>query len=112
MKKGMFCIIVLLLTLISCDNVIRLEDEENEDTKIINATDLTESENYKGIETCEEGKELAKKELSEGKLRYIFGGFGSKQEFATNLEILYGIEIIRVGGVLGMPNNCYNLIMY
>lgn len=86
--------------------------KKEENTRTFNKSDLTESENYNGIKTCEEGKALAEKELKEGKIKYIFSGFGSRQELPKNLKKLYGIEIIKVKGVLGIPNDCYNDVMY
>jgi hypothetical protein len=150
MKKGIIGILFLSIFFVGCNNVGRVNNKEKENTKIIKESDLTESENYNGIKTCEEGQELvkkeinegkentkiikesdlteseiyngiktceegqelAKKEINEGKIKYIFSGFGSKQEFPNNLEKLYGIEIIKVEGVLGIPNKCYNDLMY
>ena len=105
-------ILILLMTFICCNNVTRVNDKEQENTKIIKESDLIESGNYNGIKTCEEAEKLAKKEINEGKLKYIFSGFGSRQELPKNLEKLYRIEIIKVDGVLGIPNKCYNDIMY
>jgi len=110
MKKRIIGMLFLSITFVGCNNVVRVNNKEN--TKIIKESDLTESENYNGIKTCEEGQELAKKEINEGKIKYIFSGFGSRQELPKNLEKLYGIEIIKVDGVLGIPNKCYNDLMY
>lgn len=112
MNKKNIQIFLLSITFISCNNVIRVNNKETENTRIIKESDLTEPENYKGIKTCEEGKELAKKEIKNGKIKYIFAGYGSRQELPKNLEMLYDIEIINVGGVLGLPNDCYNDVMY
>ena len=110
MKKRIIGILFLSITFVSCNNVVRVNNKEN--AKIIKESDLTESENYNGIKTCEEGQKLAKKEINEGKVKYIFSGFGSRQELPKNLEKLYGIEIIKVDGALGIPNKCYNDLMY
>jgi len=88
---------------------VRVESHKNTD---IRDSDLTNSTNYNGIKSCEEGQELAKKELQEGKIKYIFGGFGSRQNLPKKLKELYEIEIITVEGVLGIPNKCYNDLMY
>lgn len=112
MKIEIIGILFLAITFVGCNNVVRVNDKENENTKIIKESDINESKNYSGIKTCEEGQELAKKEINEGKIKYIFSGFGSRQELPKNLEKLYGIEIIKVDGVLGIPNKCYNDLMY
>jgi hypothetical protein len=105
-------LLFLSITFAGCNNVVKVNNEEKENTKIIQESDLTESENYNEITTCEEGEELAKKEISEGKIKYMFSGLGSSHKLPKNLEKLYGIEIIKVGGVLGIPNKCYNDLMY
>lgn len=110
MKKRIIGLLFLSITFVCCNNVVRVNDKEK--TKTIKESDLTESENYNGIKTCEEGQELAKKEINDGKIKYIFSGFGSRQELPKNLQKLYGIEIIKVNGVLGIPNKCYNDLMY
>lgn len=74
-------------------------------------SDLGEATNFEGIETCDEGAEMALADLEEGKLRYIFGGLGSRQALAESLKKL-GVEVIKTQGVVGLPNNCYNDIMY
>jgi len=74
-------------------------------------SDLGAATNFEGIQTCEEGELKAMADLESGKLRYIFGGFGSRQPLAENLQKL-GIEVIKTQGVVGLPNNCYNDIMY
>ena len=51
-------------------------------------------------------------EIEKGKLKYIFGSFGSKQELPKNIEENYDIEIIKINGLLSTPNRCYNNIMY
>lgn len=112
MKIKIIGILFLAITSVGCNNVVRVNEKENQNTKIIKESDLTKSENYNGIKTCEDGHELAKKEINEGTIKYIFSGFGSRQELPKNLEKLYGIEIIEVGGVLGIPNKCYNDLMY
>jgi hypothetical protein len=112
MKKRIIGILFLSILFVGCTNVIRENNKEKVDLKTIKASDLTEPENYKGIKTCNEGEELAKKEIKAGKIKYIFGGFGSRQELPINLQKLYGIEIIKVDGVLGIPNKCYNDLMY
>ena len=113
MKKRIIGIILFLsISFVGCNNVVRVNNTEKENTKIIKESDLTESENYNGIITCEEGEELAKKEINDGKIKYIFSGFGSRQKLPKNLEKLYGIEFIKVDGVLGIPNKCYNDLMY
>jgi hypothetical protein len=96
----------------SCNNVVRVNDQNNDEKQIIRQSDLEESENYYGIETCEDGEELAMKDIENGNIKYIFSSFGSRQDLPKNLESLYGIEIINVSGVLGKPNKCYNDIMY
>jgi hypothetical protein len=130
MKKRIIEILFLSVFFVGCNNVVQVNNEENDNTKIIKESDLTESENdngiktyeegqelakkeiIEGIKTCEEGQELAKKEINEGRIKYIFSGLGSSQELPNNLEKLYGIEIIKVEGVLGTPNKCYNDLMY
>jgi hypothetical protein len=111
-KRIIGILLFLSITFVGCNNVDRVNNKEKESTKIIQESDLTESENYNGITTCEEGEELAKKEISEGKIKYMFSGFGSTEKLPKNLEKLYGIEIIKVGAVLGIPNKCYNDLMY
>jgi hypothetical protein len=112
MKKTVFCLSFLLLIFSSCNNVVRVNKTVNNENETIKESDLTESENYKGIKTCEEGQELAQKELKEGKLKYIFSSYGSRQNLPKKLESLYSIEIINTQGVLGIANSCYNDIMY
>ncbi|WP_025744135.1 hypothetical protein [Aquimarina pacifica] len=102
-------LIVFFIVSIGCNNVVRVESHKNTD---IRDSDLTEPTNYNRIKNCEEGQELAKKELREGKIKYIFGGFGNRQNLPKKLKELYEIEIITVEGVLGIPNKCYNDIMY
>ncbi len=63
------------------------------------------------MQTCEEGENRATEDIKQGKLRYIFGGFGSRQPLAENLKE-YGIEVIKIEGIIGLPNRCYNDIMY
>jgi hypothetical protein len=111
-KRIIGILLFLSITFVGCNNVVKVNNKEKENTKITQESDLTESENYNGITTCEEAEELAKKEISEGKIKYMFNGFGSTQKLPKNLEKLYGIEIIKVGGVLGIPNKCYNDLMY
>ncbi len=105
--------IVLLISIFwivtGCNNIVRVESHKNTNLR---DSDLTEPTNYDGIESCEEGRELAKKELREGKIKYIFGGFGSRQKFPKRLSELYDIKIITVEGLLGTPNHCYNKVMY
>ena len=108
MKKLGLLIVVLLLS-IGCNNVERVNNSKKAQ---IEESDLTESNNYGGISSCDEGKELAEKELKEGKLKYIFGGFGSRQNLPKKLKELYDVEIVEVSGVLGIPNKCYNDVMY
>jgi hypothetical protein len=112
MQKLIIGILFLSTTLIGCNNVVRVNDKEKENSKIIKESDLAESENYNGIKTCEEGQKLAEKQINAGNIKYIFSEFGSRQELPKNLEKLYGIEIIKVSGVLGTPNKCYNDVMY
>lgn len=112
MYKRFFPIFLLSIVYISCNNVVRVNKNEQESSKIIRESDLTKPENYKETKTCEEGKDLAKKEINAGKIKYIFSEFGNRQELPKNLEKLYGIEIIKVSGVLGIPNKCYNDVMY
>lgn len=107
-----FLLVVLVLggILMSCDNVIRVKDTQE---KVgLKESDLRKGTLYRGIETCEEGEALAKKDLAAGKINYIFGGFGSGQTLAKNLEKMYGIEVIRLEGIIEKPNRCYNDIMY
>lgn len=78
----------------------------------INASDLKPATNFEGIQTCEEGREKARNDIENGKVRQIFGSLGSRQPLAKNLKIKYNIEIIEVEGVVGIPNECYNQIMY
>lgn len=78
----------------------------------IKESNSTEPTNYSEITTCEEGKNKAYEDIEKGKLCYIFGGFGSRQELAKNLEENYDIDVIRLEGVLGLPNSCYNDVMY
>jgi len=111
-KRIIGILLFLSITFVGCNNVVRVNNKEKENTKIIQESDLTESENYNVITTCEEGEKLAKKEISEGKIKYMFSGLGITQKLPKNLEKLYGIEIIKVGGVLGIPNKCYNDLMY
>ncbi len=112
MKKSIFGVFLLSIIFISCNNVVRVNDTKNENMRTIKKSDLGESENYNDINTCEEGQELAKKEINEGKIKYIFSSFGSRQQLPKNLEKRYGVEIVKVKGVLGIPNNCYNDLMY
>ncbi len=109
-KKFIGLLIVFSIILIGCNNVIRV----NEKNEIINIkeTDLKQSENYKGINNCEEGYNLAEKEIQGGKLKYIFGSVGGRQELPNKLEKQYGIEIIKLEGIIALPNRCYNDIMY
>jgi len=100
------------MAFVGCNNVVRVNNKEADNNRIIKESDVTESENYNGIKTCEEGEILAKKDINEGKIKYIFSAFGSRQELPKNLEKLYGIEIIKADGVLGLPNKCYNDLMY
>jgi hypothetical protein len=82
------------------------------DTSTIRASDLGKSTNFESISTCEEGRSKAKKDIEDGKLRFLFGSFGARQPLAKNLKEKYDIEVIVLGGVLGLPNECYNQIMY
>ena len=112
MKKIIFILSVVAVTIIGCNNVVRVNDNEKESTTTILESDLAEAQNHNDISSCEEGEALAKKDLEDGKIKYIFGSFGSRQDLPKNLERLYDIEIINVEGVLGIPNKCYNDIMY
>ena len=112
MKKITFIFCVFMIINIGCNNVVRVNDNKKESTTTILESDLTEVQNYNGITSCEDGKALAKKDLEEGKLKYIFSSYGSRQDLPKNLKKRYGIEIINVEGILGIPNNCYNDIMY
>ncbi len=102
MIRSTFLLLSILMISSSCNNV---------DDRSIRESDVSKEANYSGIETCDEGRELAKKELSEGNLRYIFGGWGGRQEFASNLESMYNVEVIRLEGTIGIPITCYNQIM-
>jgi len=104
-----FNLLIILLIILGCNNVVRVNEKEQIK---LTKSDLAEPENYKEIETCKEGKELAKKDIEKGQLKYIFGSFGSKQELPKKLNKLYNIEIIKTNGLLGIPNDCYNDIMY
>ncbi|MCK4664134.1 MAG: hypothetical protein KAT68_14800 [Bacteroidales bacterium] len=84
----------------------------NNKVNVIYESDLKEATNFEEIETCEEGRIKAEKDIKNGKLRYIFGSYGSRQPLARNLKKDYDIEIIEVDGVIGMPNECYNQVMY
>lgn len=106
--KGDFRMVILLI-LVGCNNVVRVDEQEE---YIFTDADLNSPENYKGIETCEEGKELARNELDDGELKYIFGSYGSKTKLAKKLQELYRVEIIETDGLLGIPNHCYNDVMY
>ena len=112
MKNKIIGLIFLTTILVSCNNVIRVDEKNKETNRSVRESDLTESVNYNGIKTCEEGENLALKELEEGKIKYIFSSYGSRQELPKKLNQLYGIEIINVEGVLGIPNKCYNDKMY
>ena len=95
---------------LSCDNVIGVKDAQEKLS--LEESDLERGTLYQDIRTCEEGEALAKKDLEAGNIRYIFGGFGSRQLLAENLHAMYGIEVIRLEGVLEKPNRCYNDLMY
>jgi hypothetical protein len=110
-NKNFLGLALFSMFLLGCNNGVGVKNTGDDD-KIIKDSDLSEPENYNGIKTCEDGQELALKDLEEGKIKYIFSGFGSRQELPENLKKNYGIEIIKVNGVLGIPNNCYNAIMY
>ena len=99
---------ILTLLFVSCDNVVHVDEKK---TINIDAEVLSGSENYKGIENCEEARELARKDLEAGELRYIFGSIGTQLGNADKLEEMYDIEVIRTEGVLGLPNTCYNQVM-
>lgn len=94
----------------SCDNVIRVKDAQEKVN--LEELDLERGTLYQDIKTCEEGEALAKKDMEAGNIKYIFGGFGSRQPLADNLNEMYGIEVIRMDGILEMPNRCYNDLMY
>ena len=81
------------------------------DKTTILKSDIEPSINFEGIQTCDEGKEKARTDLENGELRYMFGGFGSRQPLAENLK-KYGVEVIKLNGLVGVPNECYNQIMY
>jgi hypothetical protein len=74
-------------------------------------SDIESSPNFDGIQTCDEGREKARIDVENGELRYMFGGFGSRKPLAENLK-KYGVEVIKLNGLVGMPNECYNQIMY
>lgn len=83
-----------------------------DDTVTLKQSDYSvKAKGYEGIQTCNEGELKARKHIKEGKLRMIFGKFGSRQSFPKKLNELYGVEIIYVEGVIGIPNDCYNNIM-
>lgn len=107
---SLFVALCICGTFLSCENVIRVEDSKEKVT--LKESDLNKGTLYQGIQTCEEGEILAKKDLEVGKIKYIFGGFGSRQHLAENLEKMYGIEVIRLEGIIEKPNRCYNDVMY
>jgi hypothetical protein len=82
------------------------------DNSVLRESDLTGSTNFENISTCEEGRSKAETDLKSGKLRCLFGSFGGRQPLAKNLKENYDIEIIILDGVLGVPNECYNQVMY
>lgn len=78
----------------------------------ITTSDLGPPTNFQNLKTCEEARAKAEEDIKSGKLRYIFGSFGSRQPLAEKLKDKYEIEIIELEGVLGIPNECYNQVMY
>ncbi len=111
-KKIIRLLFVISIMSISCNNVTRVNQKHNNEKIVIEETDLKESDNYKGIKSCQEGYDLAKKEIKIGKIKYIFGSIGSRQELPNRLEELYSIEIIRLQGIITRSNRCYNDVMY
>ena len=109
-KKQVFISLSIALGITIIAGVLNLSSNTNQIS--LEMTDLNPGGNYNNIETCEEGKDLATKEIEKGKLKYIFGSFGSKQELPKNIEENYDIEIIKINGLLSTPNRCYNNIMY
>jgi hypothetical protein len=81
-------------------------------TSVIRVSDLAGPANIENISTCEEGRSKAEADLKIGKLRYLFGSFGARQPLAKNLKENYDIEVIVLDGALGVPNECYNQVMY
>lgn len=112
MNKTILCLLLLSTLLMSCNNVIRANNTDSDRKGVIEDYDLSESENYNGLATCEDAQILALKDIEEGQLKYIFGSYGSQQELPENLEKLYGIEIINIKGARGKVNGWYNDIMY
>jgi hypothetical protein len=82
------------------------------DTSTIRESDLTAPTNFENISTCEEGRSTAETDIKNGKLKYLFGSFGGRQPLAKNLKENYDIEVIVLDGVLGVPKQCYNQVMY
>lgn len=112
MNKLIIYLFLLSSILMSCNNVVRANSTSTDEKSIVEDYNLTESENYNDLTTCEDAKQLAVKDIEDGQLKYIFGSYGSQQELPKNLERLYGIEIIKVKGSRGKVNGCYNDIMY
>lgn len=112
MNKPIIYLFVLSFQLMSCNNVIRANSSNTDEKSIVEDYNLTESENYNDLTTCEDAKQLALNDIENGQLKYIFGSYGSQQELPKNLERLYGIELINVKGARGKVNGCYNDIMY
>jgi hypothetical protein len=82
------------------------------DSSTIRESDLIAATNFEKISTCEEGRSKAETDIKNGKLKYLFGSFGGRQPLAKNLKENYDIEVIILDGVLGIPNECYNQVMY
>jgi len=109
MKSLTLLFSIATILFVSCDNVVYVDEKK---TFELDEEDLSGTKDYKEIENCEEGRELARKDIEAGELRYIFGTVGTQLGNADKLEEMFNIEVIRMEGIFGVPTSCYNQVMY